>query len=202
MLRAVSLYLPSPTIFLPKFLICFLFLSEQYQIALLTHQQLRVLQLLRYPRVHRDPHLLCLLFLVLRQRDGLREITVSACCLQAWTEPKSPCGSAPIACSRGTRHNFFMFPDYFKGGRKAALDEFNTLGTGSKTIICCLLTVWPTANAVTPKFSTCRRRICDSFLIHVKKCMVGLYCLASSLNRGKKTGILKHDSSLSFSWLL
>ena len=69
---------------------------------------------------------------------------------------------------------------YFPGIRKAALDEFNTLGKGSKTVICHLLSVWPIANAVATKFSTCeKRKICDSALIHVKKHVVDLYCSAN-----------------------
>lgn len=77
------------------------------------------------------------------------------------------------------------------------MDEFNTLGIGSRTVICHLLTVWPTANAVVPMLSICeRRRICHSSLIHVKKCIVDLYHPGSPLSRRRNPGILKHDLSL------
>lgn len=113
-------------------------------------------------------------------------ITIYACCLQVWTEPKSPCGSVPRTCPRVTQHYFFVFADCFEGGKKATLGEFNTLGISSKTFICHLVTVRPIAKAVAPKFSTCeRRRIRDSSLIHVKKCVVVFYGLAIPLIEGE-----------------
>lgn len=124
-------------------------------------------------------------------------ITIYACCMQVWTEPKSPCGSVPRTCPRVTQHYFFVFADCFEGGKKATLGEFNTLGISSRTVHL------PLSHCVAYSKSCCTqiqhlwKKENTWFISNTcKKMRCRLLWLGYPLNRGRKSGILKHDSSL------